>query len=126
MAMTSITEKFEGQQGTQGVRRRNHGGAWQASLMNQAIKRQLGQEGQEQEKASKPGVQSSRLEVKLLHIGKVSHRGPGSGRPFLVVTSWQASKAFFFQDVIDGHGANGEVGLLESSADIIDGQVLFP
>jgi hypothetical protein len=125
VAVPGVAEQLQSQQGANRTPGRDHLRAGQAGLLDDAVKRKRGQGGQEEEQAAELGVGGSRAEVELANIGDSGGQRVSSQGAVLVIASRQAGEAFLFEDLVNGHGADGLVLCGQGAADIVDGEVLL-
>jgi hypothetical protein len=61
----------------------------------------------------------------LVHIGNLCHLGPRSWKSFLVSSSRQPGKPFFFEHQGEGNRTHPLPALFQDPTDIIDGEILL-
>ena len=71
------------------------------------------------------GAEGTRAEVELLHVRDVGLFRLGAGRSFLIETAWQPRETFLAQDLVDRNRTDSERLVLQGSADIVNGEILF-
>ena len=71
------------------------------------------------------GDEGTIAQMELAHIGNRFNGCSGVGGPFLIQTTGQWSKAFGLEDLPHRRRAEGALSLVEGSADVVDGVILF-
>jgi hypothetical protein len=71
------------------------------------------------------GSESPGRKIQPAHIGNLGDLGPRPWNPFLVSSSKQPGKTFFFKNQRDSNGAYLLPALFQDPADIIDGEILL-
>ena len=71
------------------------------------------------------GPESPGRKIQPVHIGNLGHLGPWPRKSFLVSSTGQPGKPFFFENQRDSNGAHPLSALFQDPADIIDGEILL-
>ena len=94
-------------------------------LLKQPLQGDLGQIRDKQVQSPELGSESPGRKIQPVHIGNLCDLGPRSWKSFLVSSSRQPGKPFFFENQRDGNGAHPLPALFQDPADIIDGEILL-
>ena len=125
VTVTARAEQLQSQQGAQSMLGRDHGGAGKRRSLRDLLPGDAGQEGQEKEEPPEGGAKLARRQIQLAHVGDGGGESAGTLGPFVILASRQPREAFFLEDQGDGHRAALLSLLLQGSADVVDGEVLF-
>jgi len=125
VAVPSASKEFEPQKGTHRLGGRNHLCSREPGLLKQSLQRDPGQIRDKQVQASELGSKSPGRKIQPIHIGHLCDLGPRPWESFLVSSSRQPGKPFFFKNQRDGNGAYLLPALFQDPADIIDGEILL-
>jgi hypothetical protein len=125
MAVSSITEKLQGEERADAMGRWDHLGAWETCLMEDLIKTDLTKVRQKEEEAAEPGLKMPGTEIQMTNIRHGRNLRPYARRSLVIASPGQAGKSFLLED--HGHCCRTQFMVLfpQDLADIIDGEVLF-
>lgn len=104
---------------------RDQVGTGKVGLVQDALERDLNQEGQEEEQTAELGPALPGLQIELADVGDFGNEGALLRRSLVIAAAGQACEAFFLHDQGDGDGTEGDVFAAEGTADVIDGEMLF-
>jgi len=93
--------------------------------LGQFVQLQVHQVWHEEKQAPATSDQGALAQVELAQIGNRFNGGPGEAGPFLIQPPGQWSKAFGFEHLAHGRGAQGTFSLVEGMADVVDGVILL-
>jgi len=98
MAVSGISEQFERQQGAYGAPRRDHFRPGEVGTLDEFIKRNLSQSGEEKEHAAEFGAEMTRCQVELPDVCNGGCLGTRELRAFFVLPPGKTRKAFFAEN----------------------------
>jgi hypothetical protein len=125
MAVSSASKEFESQKGTDRLRGGNHLCSRESRLLKQPLQGDLSQIRDKQVQPPELGSELPDRKIQPAHIGNLGDLGSRPWKSFLVFSSRQPGKTFFFKDQGDSNGTYLIPALFQDPADIIDGQILL-
>ena len=125
MAVACRPEELQGQEGAEGAAGWDHLRSGESRRTEDAIERDRGEHGQEEEQAAELGLERLRAQIKLPDIGDIGCGWPRAGWAFVVGPARQASESFVLENLGDGDRAEGMSLVGQIAADVVDGEVLL-
>jgi hypothetical protein len=125
MAVPSTSKEFEPQKRKDRLRGRNHLAPREPRVLKQPLQGDLGQIRDKQVQPPELGSKSPDRKIQAVHISNLGDLGPRSWKSFLVSSSRQPGKPFFFEHQGEGHRAHPLPALFQDPTDIIDGEILL-
>jgi hypothetical protein len=125
MAVPSASKEFESQKGKHRLGGGNHLRPREPRLFEQPLHGDLSQIRNKQVQPPKLGSESPGRKIQAIYIGNLCDLGPRPWNPFLVFSSRQPGKTFFFKNQRDSNGADLLPALFQDPADIVDREILL-
>jgi hypothetical protein len=123
--MSGASKQFEPQKGKDRLLGGNHLCPREPRVFKQPLQGDLGQIRDKKIQPPELGPESPDRKIQPVYIGNLCDLGPRPWKSFLVSSSGQPSKTFFFKNQRDGNGAYLLPALFQDPADIIDGEILL-
>jgi len=126
VAVASVAEELQSQQGPDGTRGWDHLRAGESYSRENRVEVGGDKPWQEQKEATELGAEAAGCQVELANVSQIGDDGMEFVGALAVEASWQFCETLFLHDGGDRRGTKRLVLSGEAVADVVDGEVLFP